>query len=177
MCIDSRKNGRRERRLARVIAHYNFSAMLPKLWALPRGWALPRPSQGSAPTPWQGLSLCASPAAFGITKMNFVSALIGKDFQPYATRSKSDPLFGNSAQRPRPLRTLSRKCSSPCTHPLGTPSPKPLKPFIKYSKTSWQKYHVSTSSRATLAAARRITDAQSNIWLTSTRMMSISAET
>ena len=61
--------------------------------------------------------------------------------------------------------------------PLGnTLPPSPLKPFIKYSKTSWQKYHVSTSSRATLAAARRITDAQSNIWLTSTRMMSISAE-
>ena len=41
MFIDSRKCGRRERRLARVIAYYNFSAMLPKLWALPRGWALP----------------------------------------------------------------------------------------------------------------------------------------
>ena len=30
------------------IAHYNFSAALPKLWALPRGWALPRPTYGSA---------------------------------------------------------------------------------------------------------------------------------
>ena len=30
------------------IAHYNFSASLPKLWALPRGWALPRPTQDAA---------------------------------------------------------------------------------------------------------------------------------
>lgn len=52
MFIDSRKCGRRERRLARVIAHYNFSAMLPKLWALPRGWALPRPTYGSALRTW-----------------------------------------------------------------------------------------------------------------------------
>ena len=34
--------------LALYIAHYNFSATLPKLWALPRGWALPRPTHGSA---------------------------------------------------------------------------------------------------------------------------------
>lgn len=45
--------------LALYIAHYNFSASLPKLWALPRGWALPRPTQDAVLRTRQGLSaLC-----------------------------------------------------------------------------------------------------------------------
>ncbi|WP_288148832.1 hypothetical protein [Bacteroides acidifaciens] len=43
------------------IAHYNFSAALPKLWALPRGWALPRPTHGSALRTRQGLSALCNP--------------------------------------------------------------------------------------------------------------------
>lgn len=43
------------------IAHYNFSASLPKLWALPRGWALPRPTQDAALRTRQGLSALCNP--------------------------------------------------------------------------------------------------------------------
>ena len=47
--------------LALYIAHYNFSATLPKLWALPRGWALPRPTQDAALRTRQGLSALCNP--------------------------------------------------------------------------------------------------------------------
>lgn len=160
MFIDSRKCGRRERRLARVIAHYNFSSMLPKLWALPRGWALPRPTYGSALRTWSDGCQPPTPLTKG-----------------FCRSAKCRPSLWKLRLEVSPPKNHEQEVSLSLHPPLGDTIPKTPKTIHQIFKTSWQKYHVSTSSRATLAAARRITDAQSNIWLTSTRMMSISAET